>query len=112
MKLQCACGALIYDIIDSQPNKAMVVPDQEWLEILDLLHDSICDPPPTIAERKQAYRTVFAAIMNVGRRAWQCDSCGRVYLDDRQYNAHGFAPDSTEIPREIFRSRPQLNDSV
>src|SRR5437879_5479352 len=108
MKIQCACGELIYDIMDSQPNKARIIPDQEWLEFADKI-DAVARGSSPQSVRKEEFVTLWKALGEAIRLAWQCDKCGRIYVDDQQFKAQGFQPDDLNASREIFRSRPSSN---
>jgi hypothetical protein len=106
MKIAFQCGATIYDQTDQLPQKAHFVRDEDWFDVLDSIDDAIERSGPTAKEKEAACMKVRRLIGNLARSAWQCRACGRVYIDDQEHELREFVPGSTEVPREIFRSRP------
>jgi hypothetical protein len=105
MKIQCTCGRVIPDADDS-PSKAQIIPDQEWSGIWDAIDAAIERPWRNDKDREAACMSLRTKIISASRQAWQCNACGRIYMDDQTFKLQAFAPDSAEAPREIFRSRP------
>ncbi len=112
MKIRCHCGATIYDQTDYLPHKAHVIPDQEWFDALDAIDDAIENAGPTPAEKEAACMKVRRYLWGITRLAWQCQECGRVYIDDQQNELRELLPASDEVPRELFRSRPSAEQSA
>ncbi len=106
MKIQCRCGALIFDGTDNLPHKAHVIPDQEWDAVLDAIDHAVERSGPGADAKAAACMAARQAISRAARPAWQCRECGRLWVDDQQHQAREFAPAADDVPREIFRSRP------
>lgn len=69
MKISCICGSRIIDTSDNLPNKAHLVPDQDF--------DAAClgeDPIPAELRR-------WDDVTDQVRSIWQCEDCGRLCLD-------------------------------
>lgn len=106
MKIVCDCGSMIYDQTDYLPNKAHFIPDQEWFNVLEAIDDAIEKSGPSAKDKEVACMKVRRLIREASRVAWQCYECGRVYVDDHAYQLRQFVPDTSNVPKEIFRSRP------
>lgn len=74
MKIRCACGSAIHDGADALPNKAHVVADRDLFPYLDRVDAAIeaqGDPERAVQAARRAWP---------GRMAWECGTCGRIYL--------------------------------
>ena len=110
MKIPCACGRLIPDISDSLPYKAHFISDQVWFELLDAMDEAIERSGPTAEAKEAASMNLRTLIGDLSRCAWQCTNCGRLYLDDHQYNLKVFVPEKADFSRELFRHEPRVAD--
>ncbi|HEX2076130.1 MAG TPA: hypothetical protein VHG08_00425 [Longimicrobium sp.] len=106
MKIQCRCGALIVDQTDNLPHKAHVIPDQEWEAVLDAIDHAVERSGPGADAKMEACIGAWKTLSLASRLAWQCRACGRLWMEDQQYEAREFLPAADDVPREIFRSRP------
>lgn len=108
MKIACHCGSTIYDGTDGIPNKARFTSDQGWCAKWDELDEHV------IVAVAAGQVTVDAAAMKVRdifwgsgfRSIWQCESCGRLYLDGRDGTLQCFVPSTPETDRELLRKNP------
>lgn len=106
MKIRCHCGQAIVDQTDDVPNKAHFIPDQEWLRVLDALDSDVIDRVGNGTLRREAAYMKSRLIMGKATRfVWQCQHCGRLYVDDRNGNLHCYVPATEETDKEILRSR-------
>lgn len=105
MKIECNCGALICDQTDALPHKAHFVPDQHWFQVLDAIDAAIEQAGPHRVDREAACMKIRHLLGNLSRTAWQCAECGRIYIDDQDYDLRAFVPGAEDVPREIFRTR-------
>jgi hypothetical protein len=102
MKINCACGHQIIDGTDEMPNKAHVLPDQGWGELLDAIDAAIEQSGPTAADKDSACRDIRTRLSKAMRLAWQCSACGSLYVDDARFQAWRFAPSSDDSPKNLF----------
>ena len=104
MKIGCQCGETIFDITDYVPNKAHLIPDQDWFPTYDAIDDEIIDP---IADgrlgKEAAYMLARQIISRSARLMWQCATCGRLYIDDIRGNLQCYVPEREQTDREILR---------
>ena len=106
MKIPCRCGAVLPDSADDLAHKAHVIPDQEWLDLMEALDAAIEQSGPSAREKDAACCEIRRRVSAVTRTAYQCPRCGRLYLHGLGTRLHGFEPGSDCVPKEIFRSRP------
>jgi hypothetical protein len=106
VKIGCTCGAVIIDQTDDLPDKAHLIPDQEWFATYDAIDDEVIDP---VADGRlgndAAYHLARRIISRSARLMYQCGSCGRLYIDDLHGKLHCYRPESEQTSHEIFRSR-------
>lgn len=92
MKISCECGWRIVDISDNLPNKAYVLPDQDF--------DAAClGETPSQAELRR-----WDDVTDNLARLWQCESCGRICLETRRGELTWFRPESTPPPQDLLHS--------
>lgn len=106
MKIQCLCGEILHDATDGLPNKAHFIPDQKWhgmFESLDWLIENRCDSP---RQRDEACNHLRQLMNSLSRTAWQCRSCGRMYLEDETRDLHCYSPGTPGTTAELFRESP------
>ena len=105
MKITCHCGSTIYDATDNIPNKARFTPDQGWCAKWDDLDEHV------IGAASAGQLTPDAASMRAReifwgdglRSMWQCETCGRLYLDGRNGKLQCFVPSTPETDRTLLR---------
>ena len=103
MKIRCVCGEIIPDQTDYLPYKAHVIGDKDYFDFLDAVDEAI--------ESKEENREKLC--MNVrgaepSRLAWECNTCGRLYLDDKRGNLVEYLPQNGK-PNRVF-DRPRLKE--
>lgn len=102
MKIECVCGDLIQDMTDGLPHKAHIIPDQSWHSLFDAL-DALTERRSfTRAQRNAACMAMRTLIIEASRSAWQCNSCGRLYLDDNTECLQIYVPADSETSREVL----------
>lgn len=89
MKLGCHCGALIVDQTDALPHKAHILVDQDWFDLMETIHE-------------MPVEVIRSMLWSRTRIAYQCRECGRIFVDDKSRTLHSFAPDSDDVPRDLF----------
>ena len=105
MKIHCPCGAIIPDSSSGLPQKAHIIPDQEWDPLTNALEKVIADAILLRIEPEAAFMQVHILLGEAQRPAFQCRYCGRLLADDRLHKMHTFVPESQATVTEIFRSR-------
>lgn len=104
MKIRCHCGTAIIDQTDDVPNKAHLIPDQDWLATLDAIDAEVLLPLSggLIGEDAASMRT-RSIIGRAARGVWQCRECGRLYLDGPDGRLRCFAPDDLNPDRDALQ---------
>lgn len=105
MKIGCHCGAALSDQADGLPHKAHLIPDQEWFPVFDGLEAVIDEVVAGRTDAEAAYMKMRSILGTAARLVYQCQACGRLFVDDRQHQLHTFTPASAETDREMLRSR-------
>jgi hypothetical protein len=105
MKIACTCGATIRDQTDNLPDKAHLIPDQEWFAVFDAIDVVIDDAMAGRSDADTAYNAIRRILVNAVRPVYQCRVCGRLFVDDRQHQLHAFAMKPGDTCTEILRSR-------
>jgi len=102
MKLRCPCGAVILDVTNAVPAKAHLIPDEQWLSLLDGL-DRIIE---SVAENRLKPDAAYMEVRKIlkTRLIYQCQECGRLFVDDRHHKEHVFAPSSDETGKRILEN--------
>ncbi len=100
-KLSCKCGNIIVDQVDSLPNKADIIPDSSFNEFMDHI-DSVIEGylnaemnntrdewfknnfnsgyPSDLPAKEMISDLVFNKYDNIFKQAYQCEMCGRLYV--------------------------------
>ncbi|WP_437192045.1 hypothetical protein [Planctomicrobium sp. SH527] len=95
MKITCHCGHLIPDQTDSLPHKARLIPDQNWEQLLERIESEVLG---RLAAQKidveAASITLLTLLSKSTRLMYQCNPCGRLYLNDAQGTLHCYHPNT------------------
>lgn len=105
MKFACHCGATVFDHGGEQTHKAHVIPDEDWLGILEAIDSAIENTVPAADAREAACMHIRTLLGKLSSPAWQCTQCGRIYLHDASDDLHAFAPELQSAPARQFASR-------
>lgn len=111
MKIRCQCGFVILDGTDELPQKAHLLPDQEWLTAFDRLEGIVTAVARGELGAELACQRVTEVVCTPARLMWQCRSCGRLYVDGHDRQLHCFTPEGTAFDRELLRGAPKNADS-
>ncbi|WP_377157845.1 hypothetical protein ACFJIX_03745 [Roseateles sp. UC29_93] len=85
MKFACSCGHVIVDQTDFLPYKAYLIADQDW--------EDHCD----------SFEVAWESRRMLDRTCYQCEQCGRLWIDDAGGQLQSFMPESPAGHR-ILRS--------
>ena len=111
MKIGCPCGGVIYDQTDHLPDKAHLIPDQEWFPTFDAIDEVIDDVIAKRADADTAYIAIRRILGKAARHVYQCRTCGRLFVDDRQSQLHAFTLEPGDTCTEILRNRDGGNQN-
>ncbi|MCU0494734.1 MAG: hypothetical protein MUD01_24370 [Chloroflexaceae bacterium] len=115
MKIYCECGHIISDQTDYISYKARFVADQDYFDLQEAVEmhikelvAAITGSPPeqrsTAAAAEEMVENVYDTIRSYMRRAiYQCSACGRLFVDDAQFNSQVFVPNDS-VPHNLMRS--------
>ncbi|MDF1839381.1 MAG: hypothetical protein P1V35_16055 [Planctomycetota bacterium] len=82
MKIECHCGQLLVDPSDDLSGKAHLIPDQDWLALMDDLDEKVVDGVREGQLNPEgAYMALRTLLSKASRPDWQCSGFGRLYLD-------------------------------
>ena len=105
MKIQCACGHLIHDGPDQNPQIGHLIPDQEWSRWLEAIDAAIEADHATTKGKEAACMRLRYLVGKISRRMWQCRECGRLMIDDDHHQLHEYVPATEATSKEIFRAQ-------
>ena len=92
MKISCACGELILDSTDGHSTKAHLLPDKLWNEFWEALDQAIEEPHG--GNKSQEVKCMALRRNFSFRTAYECNKCGRLYLNDRNNQLQEYLPAS------------------
>ncbi|WP_437185301.1 hypothetical protein SH668x_002402 [Planctomicrobium sp. SH668] len=99
MKIQCDCGEFIYDSTDGLPGKARLIPDREWLGLIDRIEEEVLG---ALSEKRQSFEAAAMALreclFDVSRTMYQCQSCGTMFVNDRNGKLHSYSSNPGSSP--------------
>lgn len=106
-KIYCVCGATILDQNEALRYKARFLADRDrddftaalqtiLTRMIDRVGANPAEASELVSEAGSAVHEALRTYMN--RHIYQCEACGRLYLDDRNHTLHIFAPeDATQV---------------
>ena len=94
MKIDCTCGATIHDAGDGLPCKAHFIPDVSLHPLMDAFDELLLKGCTSEAEREAACTHLRSLLVKATRQAWQCATCGRLYVDDAGRHLNTYTPES------------------
>ena len=103
MKIHCPCGGVIADSTDHLPNKAYLIPDQKWFSFWDAIKAAIEQPCSSPEEAETRY--VKLTDSEVDRSMWQCERCGRLFIQNRNYELVEFHPEDTKAAKGLLSAQ-------
>jgi len=100
MKIKCTCGEIIFDQTDYLPYKSYIIGDKDYFDFHDKIDEAIQSKEE---DREKLSMDVRRA--EKSRLAWECNTCGRLYLNDADGNLIEYRPENGKANR-VF-DRPQ-----
>lgn len=101
MKIECSCGHLITDGGEGSVYKAHFIPDASWFPLMDAIDGVLLHRCATAAQREAACTRLRELLGKAARQGWQCEACGRLYIDDGQRVLNSYVPDG-QASKELF----------
>jgi len=102
MKIDCECGVMIIDQTYFLPNKAYFISDQKWFQLLDAMDEAIELSGASARAKEAACMKMRGLIGELSKHAWQCSSCGALYLDNSKGELQHFKPADSFVSRSIL----------
>jgi rubredoxin len=96
---QCDCGFGFRSSTDSRSYAAHVLPDRSYDEFSGLIDDAIAKSGPTPRDKDEACMAWRRFRLPM---AWQCPTCGTLFVEDASGRRHHFTPASPEVPTRLF----------
>jgi hypothetical protein len=110
MKVHCPCGEWLKDDTDMRARFADLLPhtsEDDYCETVAAAVQEHSDDPEIAAQYVIAETTRFF------RCCCQCVSCGRLFVEDAQFQIHEFLPATDLIPRNLLAAHTsQKNTSA
>lgn len=99
---------MIVDQSECLPDKAHVLPDESFFQLLDAITDAVRSSGPSFAEKEAAADGIRQLIIDFTKSIYQCAECGRIYVDGPRGTgiACEFVPANKTTPRALFRAQP------
>ena len=104
MKIKCTCGEIIPDQTDYLSYKAYIIGDKNYFDFLDTIDEAIESKEE---DREKLCMSVRRA--EPSRLAWECNTCGRLYLRDENGNLIEYRPENGQANRVFDRLRSKAD---
>ena len=98
MRSKCPCGTELKFSGNRNPNSAALLPDVRTEEFFDAVVKSAM----ASHDASIAIQDVLFAASDFFRAMCQCPSCGRVFVEDDQFQDHEFVPASASAPKDLL----------
>ena len=103
MKITCHCGQQIIDQTDCVSFKGHIIPDQDLNPIYDALDSQVIDRlVENLHDQDAAYMEARRIITGATRPVWQCNACGRLYIESRSGRLECYLPATEETEKQIL----------
>lgn len=102
MHFYCKCGKRISDTSDGLSYKASILADQDEGDLFDQIEDCIKNEK---LSREKCLDQILLGVLGhyMNRYIYQCQDCGRIYIDDVSGNLHSFLPEGI-INKQLLTS--------
>ncbi len=106
MKIGCYCGSTVYDQTDYLSNKGHIISDQDLFNLFDFLDEEVVDKLSNKEiSREEAYIKIRSIFTGTKRLSWQCQDCGRLYIDSDSNKLECYVPFDSETEKSILKSK-------
>ena len=107
MKIKCTCGEIIPDQTDYLSYKAHIVGDKDYFDYLDVIDKAVESNEPNREDLCMSVRRAEPS-----RLAWECRTCGRLYLNDADRNLVEYLPQNGKANRIFDRIRKKPTNNM
>jgi len=105
MKIDCKCGNCIHDISDFQSDKAWLIPDKNWENFWSEIYNAIKQSGKSKVEKEYAANSVGrTSSISAYRAMYQCNTCGRIYINNESGTLEVFEPESENTCKTVLNS--------
>ena len=101
MRVECPCGELLKHIGKPSRLFADLIPDIAIDEYCKVIEDTVQKHKRDVVSQYIVYDTD-----RFFRRMCQCEQCGRLFIEDENYNIYEFQPVSDECPKDLLSRMP------
>lgn len=105
MKILCDCGHIIVDQTDYLKHKGYLISDTQWFDFWEAI-DSAIEQTGNSAEEKEKAAMQLRRL-RVCKMLWECQYCGKLYVDGKNNDLIGYSPDSKKYNRVLDRKEGQ-----
>ncbi len=105
MKIACHCGGVIFDQTDNLSNKGHIIPDQDWLTLLDAIDQAVTFSGTTHGQKEGALMKVRKLAVHLSKTIWQCNDCGALYIEGDKNDLVSFTPHNQDNAVPVLSSR-------
>ena len=78
--------------------------DRRWNELADAIDDAI-EKGESPRQREASAMRIRMLLSDMARTAWQCNACGRIYMEDAHRKLRAFRPAEDEDVFGILSGR-------
>ncbi|PCI93479.1 MAG: hypothetical protein COB15_16310 [Flavobacteriales bacterium] len=94
MKINCTCGNIIVDQTDYLKNKGYLISDTQWFDFWNDIDNAIEKSGESKKEKEEACMQLRN--QNIFKTLWECTSCGKLYIDDKNGNLISYTSDKND----------------
>lgn len=94
MKINCTCGNIIVDQTDYLKNKGYLISDTQWFDFWNDIDNAIEKSGESKKEKEEACMQLRN--QNIFKNLWECTSCGKLYIDDKNGNLISYTSDKND----------------
>jgi hypothetical protein len=100
MLVQCPCGVIIKHHGNPSAQFADILPNQDEDAYCGAIEEAI-----KIHEREVAWQYAIDNTAGLFRRMCQCQSCGRLFVENERFQVYEFIPANESIPKDLLAGR-------
>ncbi|MCB0398521.1 MAG: hypothetical protein KDD26_02665 [Winogradskyella sp.] len=97
MKINCTCENIIPDSTDHIMYKGHMIPDKLWEDFWNSIDFAIEKSGPSAEEKETACMQL--RMLNNFRTILECTACGKLFINDQNYDLKTYSPDSKKYNR-------------
>lgn len=106
MRIQCPCGMLLKHTGNPSASFADLLPNQDTDAYCEAIERAIQKH-----ERANAGQYVVDDTAGLFRRMCQCPTCGRLFVEDEEFQPHEFVPADPLVRKDLLAGRRRTSGS-